>query len=144
MKNMKKETKRLRNRFLVATLNQSGSRKITVAGGGGGGGGPRYRIPKKGGSSSSPLAAQASDAASADESSAVDYPEVSHELINKRSTFLELCTVRNWQFDELHRAHFSTMMILASLGGEPNNQDLPFHLGGPPSKEETSPEPMSG
>ncbi len=42
-----------------------------------------------------------------------------HELVDDRERFLELCACRHWQFDSLERAHYSTMMLLALLGGEP-------------------------
>jgi hypothetical protein len=45
--------------------------------------------------------------------------EISHPLVDKRMDFLQLCIDRHWQFNELRRAHFATMMILANLGGEP-------------------------
>ena len=42
-------------------------------------------------------------------------PAVSCELLDSRLRFLEACRHRHWQFDELQRAQWSTMMLLASL-----------------------------
>ena len=42
-----------------------------------------------------------------------------HELIDDRERFLEMCMSRHWQFEDLKRASYSTMMVLAILGGEP-------------------------
>lgn len=50
--------------------------------------------------------------------------EISHSLVDKRMDFLQLCKDRHWQFNELRRAHFSTMMILACLGGEPQEMSI--------------------
>ena len=44
----------------------------------------------------------------------------SHELIDDREHFHEMCVSRHWQSDELYRAHWSTMMLLAVLGGPPD------------------------
>ena len=44
----------------------------------------------------------------------------SHELVESRSHFNEMCVSRHWQFDTLRRAHWSTMMLLAVLGGAPD------------------------
>ena len=46
----------------------------------------------------------------------------SHELIDDRERFLELCMHRHWQFDQLRRAQWSTMMLLALLGGSPDTE----------------------
>jgi len=46
----------------------------------------------------------------------------SHELVDDRERFLEMCISRHWQFEELARAHYSTMMLLAVLGGAPEGQ----------------------
>ena len=43
----------------------------------------------------------------------------SKELVDDRERFLELCIARHWQFDALARAQWSTMMLLALVGGEP-------------------------
>ena len=43
----------------------------------------------------------------------------SHELIDDRERFLEMSIARHWQFDTLARAHYSTMMMIAILGGAP-------------------------
>ena len=43
----------------------------------------------------------------------------SKEIVDDRERFLELCISRHWQFDELRRAQWSTMMLLALIGGEP-------------------------
>ena len=45
--------------------------------------------------------------------------EISSDLVDKRMDFLRLCSDRHWQFNEVRRAHFSTMMLLADLGGPP-------------------------
>ena len=42
-----------------------------------------------------------------------------HELVDDRAHFLDLAITRHWQFDTLRRAQWSTMMILAALGGKP-------------------------
>jgi len=44
-------------------------------------------------------------------------PSKSHELVDSRSNFLAYCFNRHWQFNELRRAQYTTMMILANLGG---------------------------
>ena len=46
-------------------------------------------------------------------------PAPAIDLFASRMRFLELCRHRHWQFDELRRAQWSTMMILATLGGQP-------------------------
>ena len=38
---------------------------------------------------------------------------------NDRERFLEMSIARHWQFDTLARAHYSTMMMIAILGGAP-------------------------
>ena len=47
-------------------------------------------------------------------------PPCAHDLIDSRMRFLETSVARHWQFDELRRAHWSTMMLLANLGGRPD------------------------
>ena len=47
----------------------------------------------------------------------------SNDLVDSRMRFVELCQSRHWQFDELRRAHWTTMMILATLGGPPNPEE---------------------
>jgi hypothetical protein len=42
-----------------------------------------------------------------------------HELVDDREHFLEMCMSRHWQCDELPRAQWTTMMMLAALGGQP-------------------------
>jgi len=100
---VRKEVKSHRQRFLVATLNvgatqpkrppprRRGTKKPAgpEVGGGGGGGGE--------------------DASGSGAS----------ELLDSRTRFLELCTSRHWQFDELGRAQWATLMMLATLGGAP-------------------------
>ena len=54
-----------------------------------------------------------------DSPSSTSPAEVSNELTNSRIGFLDACTRRHWQFNELRRAHYATMMILAYLGGRP-------------------------
>jgi len=43
--------------------------------------------------------------------------EVQNDLIDSRSVFLQRCMNRHWQFNELRRAQYATMMMLAELGG---------------------------
>ena len=43
-----------------------------------------------------------------------------NELIDERGVFLEMSMSRHWQWDELRRAQWSTMMLLAMLGGPPD------------------------
>ena len=50
--------------------------------------------------------------------------ELSNELVDKRMDLLRLSTDRHWQFNEVRRAHFSTMMLLAAIGGPPNKKDI--------------------
>ena len=49
-----------------------------------------------------------------------DDVELSNELVDKRMDLLRLCTDRHWQFNEERRAHYSTMMMLACIGGPPD------------------------
>ena len=44
---------------------------------------------------------------------------LSNELVDSRMRFVQKCQNGHWQFDSLVRAHWSTMMLLASLGGPP-------------------------
>ena len=39
--------------------------------------------------------------------------------VDTRMGFLNHSKHHHWQFNELRRAHWSTMMLLASVGGEP-------------------------
>ena len=41
-----------------------------------------------------------------------------NDLVDSRLTFLQTCMGRHWQFNELRRAQYSTMMILAMLSVE--------------------------
>ena len=100
---MKKQTKSVRKRFLIATLNQTDRRLMPPPDAPG-----RIARTAHGGSSSEKARAEA-----------VDF-EISHPLVDKRMDFLQLCIDLHWQFNELRRAHFATMMILANLGGEPH------------------------
>jgi len=114
---MQKKTKAIRKRFLIATLNQEQRRKMP----------PPSRIPRaRNNAASSGSGADGSEDAGAD-------PEISDVLVDKRGDFLFRCVDSHWQFDELRRAHYSTMMIMAHLGGMPNNQDTassnPFAAG---------------
>ena len=43
--------------------------------------------------------------------------EVSNDLVDSRMSFLGQCQNQHWQFNELKRAHYTTMMVLARLGG---------------------------
>ena len=47
---------------------------------------------------------------------AAEEAEVSNELLDSRSNFLGFCQQQHWQFNELSRAHYTTM-LLARLGG---------------------------
>ena len=60
-------------------------------------------------------------AAAARGSAEEEEEEVSNELVDKRMDFLRLASDRHWQFNEVHRAHFSTMMVLSVLGGAPRD-----------------------
>jgi len=42
-------------------------------------------------------------------------PELSNPILDSRMHFLKTCTDKHWQFNELRRAHYSTMMLLAEL-----------------------------
>ena len=42
-----------------------------------------------------------------------------NDLVDDRARFLETCVDRHWQFDTLPRAQYSTLMLLAILGGAP-------------------------
>ena len=55
-------------------------------------------------------------------------PEVSNDLVDSRLLFLGRCQADHLQCDELHRAHYTTMMLLARLGGMD-----PGAMGPPPS-----------
>ena len=46
-------------------------------------------------------------------------PPLSHELLDSRSQLLATARDRHWQQNELRRAHYSTLMMLAALGGAP-------------------------
>ena len=48
---------------------------------------------------------------------AAEEAEVSNELLDSRYNFLGFCQQQHWQFNELSRAHYTTMMLLARLGG---------------------------
>ena len=82
----------MRKRFLVAKLQQRAS-------------------PRRGAAAAS---ASASAAAVAEGEG-----EISDELVDKRMDFLRYSADRHWQFNEIRRAHYSTMMVLAALGGSP-------------------------
>ena len=104
---MKKQTKSVRKRFLIATLQQEAP--------GGHAAGGKHPAGKRPAAAKQPPAASRSSGDTDD----VD-AEISHELVDKRMDFLRLSLDRHWQFDELRRAHFSTMMVLAHLGGPPS------------------------
>ena len=99
---MKKKTKSMRKRFLVAKLN--------VGGAGGGG----DRGDGGGGAASGARRGRSASAAA----------PISNALVDKRADFLGQCQSSHWQFNEVRRAHFSTMMLLAKLGGPPTKRDL--------------------
>lgn len=42
---------------------------------------------------------------------------MTNDLVDSRLSFLQKCIDRHWQFNELRRAHYSTMMLLAEIGG---------------------------
>ena len=46
-------------------------------------------------------------------------PELSNELVDGRLQFAQKCASFHWQFNDLRHAQWSTMMILAHLGGRP-------------------------
>merc|ERR1712087_10691 len=46
-------------------------------------------------------------------------PEVSNTLVDSRLHFQQSCLSKHWQYNELRRAHYATMMMLATLGGRP-------------------------
>jgi len=117
---MKKQTKSVRKRFLIATLNQTERRLMPPPGA------PARASARGGGGSSSTAVDEAADV------------EISHSLVDKRMDFLQLCKDRHWQFNELRRAHFSTMMLLASLGGEPQSETISNPFGGGPSGTDTA------
>jgi len=48
--------------------------------------------------------------------------ELSHPMVDTRMALLTGCQNRHWQFNELRRAHYSTMMLLAHLGGSPQGE----------------------
>uniref|UniRef100_A0A7S3TMM3 histone acetyltransferase n=1 Tax=Emiliania huxleyi TaxID=2903 RepID=A0A7S3TMM3_EMIHU len=48
-----------------------------------------------------------------------EQPVRSNELVDSRQAFLAACKARHWQFSDLPRARYSTMMLLALLGGRP-------------------------
>jgi len=115
---MKSKTKSMRKRFLVAKLEPP-----SVAAGSGGsekGGGVRR-------TRGAPAADKVSDAVSSSATvigSVEDDIEMSNEMVDKRADFLRQCQRSHWQFNEIRRAHFSTMMMLAALGGPPRKDDL--------------------
>ena len=84
---LKNKTKAMRKRFLVASLQPTAA------------------------------ATKAAAKARADggEGDLADLGEISNELVDKRMDFLRLSQDRHWQFNELRRAHFSTMMLLELL-----------------------------
>ena len=104
---MVKKTKSVRKRFLIATLDQKNAKPPVPPQP------PSATRSRSGKARSSSSSGGAADAADAD-------AELSHALVDKRMDFLKLSLDRHWQFDELRRAHFSTMMILAHLGGPPS------------------------
>ena len=44
-------------------------------------------------------------------------PVISTDLTDSRQTFLGQCQMAHWQFNSLRHAQYSTMMLLALLGG---------------------------
>ena len=103
---LKKKTHAMRKRFLVARLQPDG--------GGAGGGTRGVRRGARGAAASS---SSGGGGEGADEREETPY----NELVDKRGDLLGLCQKRHWQFDELRRAHFSTMMMIAAIGGAPSS-----------------------
>ena len=106
---VRKEVKSHRQKFLVATLNAAAV--------------PTGGVPRAPTTATKP---RATEGASGSQSAAAGRPaegeganEGSSELLDSRTRFLELCTSRHWQFDELKRAQWATLMMLATLGGTP-------------------------
>ena len=95
---LKNKTKQMRKRFLVATLQPKAS--------------PPARGARARGKGAAPPAADA-DADAPDD-------ETACELVDKRMDFLKLSTDRHWEWSELRRAHYASMMVLAYLGGAPS------------------------
>jgi len=58
--------------------------------------------------------------------------EVSNALIDSRMAFLQGCQQKHWQFNELRRAHYSTLMLLAHLGGPPKETAATSAISGTP------------
>ena len=47
----------------------------------------------------------------------LEQKEITNDLFDQRAKLLGALLHHHWQFDELRRAHYSTMMLLAALGG---------------------------
>jgi hypothetical protein len=93
---VKSEVKKQRAYFLVANLNatQRGEPATAVA---------------------TTAEAVGEAAAEAEEEKAT----ISNDLVDSRAQLLGTMQDRHWQWDELRRAHYSTMMMLANMGGPP-------------------------
>lgn len=56
-----------------------------------------------------------------------DDGEMGNELIDKREDFWRQCETNGWQFSELRRAQYATMMMLAKLGQAESSPMLEVH-----------------
>ncbi|KAL3925477.1 MAG: hypothetical protein SGPRY_003634 [Prymnesium sp.] len=94
VKQMQKRAREVRRRFLVARLNTENASRISA-------------------SSEDSLLSFSEGETFVDGRE----PAFSCHLADSRLSFLQSCISRHWQFNELRRAHYSTMMILAEIGG---------------------------
>ena len=101
---VRREVKSHRQKFLVATLNADGPQTSTPPPP------PPPPPPPSQGHAEQPVAPEGPPAGEQGGAS---------ELLDSRTRFLELCQNRHWQFDELGRAQWATLMMLATLGGAP-------------------------
>ena len=126
VKQMMNKTKSMRKRFLVATLTPQQTSNDGASGAASGNGSAGGRRSTRGGGAAAVEATASSAAASsaANAASADDEDEISNDLVDKRADFLRQCQRSHWQYNEIRRAHYSTMMMLAALGGPPNKEDL--------------------
>ena len=57
--------------------------------------------------------------------------QISNDLVDSRALFLGRCQAGHLQCDQLHRAHYTTMMLLARLGDmDPRATDPPPSTAG--------------
>ena len=112
-KQVQTEVKKQRAHFLVATLNAADTSKKPVAAG------------VAASSTSAAADAGASTAAAEDKDADALHcescaePPLSNELVDARSSLLGAMRDRHWQWNELRRAHYSSLMMLAYLGRPP-------------------------